>query len=92
MDIANRLRVLREANNLTQDDLAHKLGLSRSTISKYEIADRGPDIDTLINICEIYNITLEEFFKEEIECHEHQYHGNHRIAERRAPAPFGIPV
>ena len=67
MNIADRLRVLREANNLTQDDLAHKLGLSRSTISKYEIADRGPDIETLINICEIYNITLEEFFKEEIE-------------------------
>ena len=40
--------MLRENNNITQDELATKLKLSRSTISNYESRFRTPDISTLM--------------------------------------------
>lgn len=67
MDISKRLKSLREKHNLTQDELATKLKVSRSTISNYESGFRTPDINILREICNIYNITLDSIFSEEIE-------------------------
>jgi len=67
MDISKRLKSLREKHNLTQDELATKLKVSRSTVSNYESGFRTPDINILREICNIYNITLDSIFSEEIE-------------------------
>lgn len=65
MDIGSKLKALREAHNLKQDELSLKLNMSRSTITNYENGNRTPDIETLYKICDFYNVTLEEFFKED---------------------------
>ena len=46
-DIGDVIRFYREANNLTQKELANKLSISPSTIGMYEQNRRTPDIQTL---------------------------------------------
>jgi len=65
MEISKKLKLLRETHNLTQEELASKLKLSRSAISNYESGTRTPDIETLYSICNFYNITLDSFFSDD---------------------------
>lgn len=57
--LADRLVALRKENNLSQEALAEKLGLSRQSISKWERAEASPDTDNLIALAEVYGITLD---------------------------------
>ncbi len=45
---------------LTQKNLAKKIGVSEDLLSKYKAGEAFPSIETLIFICEIYNLTLEQ--------------------------------
>ena len=53
-----RLKSLRQSFNLTQPQLADKLGLSRSTISMYELGSREPDFETLEAIADFFNVDM----------------------------------
>lgn len=57
---ANRLCELRKAHNLSQEELANKLGVSRQAVSKWERSESSPDTDNLIELAKIYNLTLDE--------------------------------
>ncbi|WP_196008170.1 helix-turn-helix domain-containing protein [Clostridium tyrobutyricum] len=57
------LKFLRKNKKWTQKKLAEELHKSRPTISGYEISDRSPDHDTLIQISEIFNVSLEYLVK-----------------------------
>lgn len=46
--LAQQIRVLRTANNLSQDELAEKLYISRQAVSKWENGEATPDIDKLV--------------------------------------------
>ena len=59
MSLGNKLKYLREKNNLTQSELAKILNKSRSTIAGYEINDRQPDLDTLQKIAEYFNVSTD---------------------------------
>jgi HTH-type transcriptional regulator/antitoxin HipB len=63
IEIANRLVELRKKNNLSQEELAAKLGLSRQAVSKWERAEASPDTDNLICLAKIYNVSLDELLK-----------------------------
>lgn len=60
IEIANKLVKLRKKHNLSQEELANKLGLSRQAISKWERAESSPDTDNLISLAKLYNISLDE--------------------------------
>lgn len=60
LETANRLVQLRKAHNLSQEELAERLGVSRQAISKWERAESSPDTDNLIALAKLYNITLDE--------------------------------
>ena len=60
MKFADKLASLRKANNLSQEQLADKLDVSRQSISKWESGDTYPDMAKMIQICEILNCTLPE--------------------------------
>lgn len=66
MDIAKRIKSLREEHGLTQDQLAKELNISRNAISNYENGVRRPDLDLVTKMCDIFNVTLDSFFKEEL--------------------------
>ena len=57
---ANRLCELRKAHNLSQEELASKLGVSRQAVSKWERSESSPDTDNLILLASLYNLSLDE--------------------------------
>lgn len=59
-DIGQQLIKQRNKYNYTQLELAHKLNLKRQTLSSYETGHTLPNIFVLINIADIYNISLDE--------------------------------
>ena len=60
IETANRLVELRKKNNLSQEELAEKLGVSRQAVSKWERSEASPDTDNLIALAKIYGLTLDE--------------------------------
>lgn len=60
LETANRLYELRKKNNLSQEELAEKLGVSRQAVSKWERSEASPDTDNLIALAKIYNLSLDE--------------------------------
>ena len=55
----SRLRQLRKEDNLTQKELAAKLGLAFSTISMYERGIREPDFETTEEIADYFNVSMD---------------------------------
>ena len=57
-DIGKNIKQVRESKQLTQDDLASKLFVSRQTISNYETGRTRPDIETLIKLSSVLDIDI----------------------------------
>ncbi len=60
MDLGEKLFELRKSKNLTQDEVAEKLKVTRQTISKWETNQSTPDFDKIIPLCELFEIGVEE--------------------------------
>ena len=67
IEIANRLVQLRKSNNLSQEALAERLGISRQAVSKWERAEASPDTDNLILLARLYKVSLDELLRTEDE-------------------------
>ena len=63
--IGKKLYELRKQSGFTQDYVAEKLGVSAQAVSKWENDIACPDIMILPNIAELYEITIDELFKNE---------------------------
>ncbi|TCU64164.1 DNA-binding XRE family transcriptional regulator [Tissierella praeacuta] len=59
MDFSQRLKVLRNINNKTQEDLAKYLGVSRPTIAGYETKGKQPSFETLFKIAEYFDVSID---------------------------------
>ena len=59
VDFGFRIRTLRKKNNLTQSQLAERLGVTKSVISAYENDLRLPSYDTLIAISRIFKVSTD---------------------------------
>lgn len=59
-NIAINLAMLRKKYNYKQSDIAERLNYSDKTISKWENGEVLPSIDNLIELCKLYNITLDQ--------------------------------
>ena len=58
--IGTFLKTLRKEKNLTQEQLAEKLGVSNRTVSRWETGTNMPDISLLLEIAELYGVTIPE--------------------------------
>lgn len=63
MAFPKNLKALRLKHKLTQDELGKKLYLSRTSISNYEQGKFEPNIETIIAISDLFNITTDELLK-----------------------------
>lgn len=65
MDIGERLKTYRKHNGLTQEQVAEKIYVSRATISSWETNRTFPDIEKIIYLSDLYDISLDKLLKEE---------------------------
>lgn len=63
MDLGNRIRGEREKLNLSQDELAKRMDISRQAISKWETGKSYPDVETILKLSDIFNLSLDELVK-----------------------------
>ena len=63
MELGEKLLELRKSKGLSQEDVANVLNVSRQTVSKWETGQSVPDLDKIIPICELFEITTEELLK-----------------------------
>ncbi len=59
-NLGEKLFELRKSKNLTQDDVAEKLNVTRQTVSKWETNQSTPDFDKIVPLCDLYGITPNE--------------------------------
>ena len=57
--ISMNLKRLRKEHQYTQENVAEKINDSRQSIAKWENGESTPDIDTLIKLSKLYNVTLD---------------------------------
>ena len=60
MKINEKIYSLRKQNHLSQEELADKIGVSRQTVSKWELGESCPDFDKIVPLCEVFGITSDE--------------------------------
>lgn len=60
MEIGNKILELRKELNLSQEQLAEKIGVTRQTISKWELNETSPDIKQAKELSKVFNISLDE--------------------------------
>ncbi len=65
--ISKYLQFLRKSNNFTQDDLAKELGISRQAVSKWETGTTIPDLEVLLKISKLYDITINNILEPKIQ-------------------------
>lgn len=74
MSFGKNLQYLRRLNrNMTQGAIAEKLEVSRQTVSKWESDECKPEIEKAIGICNLFNCTLDNLFREELGAFDELY-------------------
>lgn len=67
MILAEKIQQLRKRNNLSQEQLSDKLGISRQSISKWESGQSIPEIDKIIQLSDVFGVTTDYLLKN-IDC------------------------
>ena len=63
MNFSEKLLTLRKANDLTQEQLAEKLDVSRQSVSKWESGQAIPELDKIVAISAIFDVTTDYLLK-----------------------------
>jgi putative transcriptional regulator len=77
----NKLKVYRAMHDLTQESLAKKLQVTRSTIVSLENGKYDPSIGLAFRIARLFNVKIEDIF--EYEGHPGEYRGSPPTSETR---------
>lgn len=59
MPFSENLKKLREKNKLTQEQLAEKLMISKTTVSHYEKSLHNPSLETIIKLAELFDVSID---------------------------------
>lgn len=63
MNLADRIQYLRKQKGYSQEELADKIGVSRQAVSKWESEQSTPDLDKIIAMSEIFEVTTDYILK-----------------------------
>ncbi len=63
---SENLKKIRKEQNLSQEELADKLGVSRQAISKWESGQAYPEMDKIITICNMFNVNIDDLLHSDI--------------------------
>jgi transcriptional regulator with XRE-family HTH domain len=66
MSLSENLQNLRKIKNMSQEELAEKLNVSRQAVSKWESGNGYPETEKIISICEIFDCSMDQLVKGKI--------------------------
>lgn len=66
MNLADNLKRIRKDNNLSQEQLAEKLGVSRQSVSKWESNQAYPEMDKVLQICQMFNLNIDDLLNQDL--------------------------
>lgn len=66
MLFGENLKKLRKENNLSQDELAEKVRVSRQSVSKWENGDSYPEMNNILELCKIFNCKINDLVNDGI--------------------------
>lgn len=69
-DLSSKLKEARQKKNLSQNEVAEKLNISRQAVSRWETGKGSPDINTLPLLSELYDISIDELLGHEVSISE----------------------
>lgn len=67
MEIGRQIRMYRQRDQLSQEELAGKIYVSRQTISNWENNRSYPDIQNLMLLSVLFNVSLDELVNEDVD-------------------------
>ncbi len=67
MILAEKILALRKSNGWSQEELAEKIHVSRQSISKWESAAAIPDINRILELAKLFEVTTDYLLKDDIE-------------------------
>lgn len=66
MKFGDNLRKLRKMKNLSQEDLAERMNVSRQSVSKWETGDAYPEINNILELCKIFHCHINDLVNDSI--------------------------
>ena len=66
MNLSKNIYNLRKKNGISQEKLAEQIGVSRQTISNWELGETSPNSEQLLLLANILNVSLDELLDNEI--------------------------
>lgn len=74
MNLGKNLQFLRNMmNRMTQEELAERMGVSRQTVSKWELDSATPELEKLIDLSALFNISLDELVQSDMNTNDEHY-------------------
>lgn len=67
MKFGDNLKSMRKINNISQEVLAEKVGVSRQSVSKWETGDAYPTMDNMLILCKLFNCKINDLVHENME-------------------------
>jgi len=94
MDFSEKLVHLRKKNNMTQEELAEKMNISKQAISKWEAQGKIPRTENLKRLSEIFQVSLDYLMQgEEIDEHEIETNSGNELRPEDFPgAVTGLKI
>lgn len=75
MSLGRNLQFLRSMSRITQEALAERLNVSRQTVSKWELDAACPEVEKIIELCEMFNCSMDQLVREEMNVADDIYSG-----------------
>ena len=66
MNFSDNLKQIRKEHNLSQEQIAEQLGVSRQSVSKWESGQAYPEMDKMIQLCQMFNLNIDDLLNQDI--------------------------
>ena len=66
MNFSDNLKRLRKEHNLSQEQIAEALGVSRQSVSKWESVLAYPEMDKMLSLCKMFNLNIDDLLNQDI--------------------------
>ena len=63
MNFGKNVQILRKMANMTQEELAEKMNVSRQTVSKWELGTVLPELEKLLELCDGFNCSVDQLLR-----------------------------